>query len=258
MDTRRQVLAGYGGGAALPARIRPEGRRVPLPQAVPGDVRRTLGEALVSRRSVRSYLPRSTPAGALGHLLRAGLATVAENQGRDGAEDPRELLRSFGTAFDFYVLAYDVDGLEPGAWLVDFTAEELIEVRPGNHRQAMRDVFYGSPWTLTAGFTLVMVADFEQYQFRYRHERALRNLYIESGHLAQRLLLLGDTHGLGTLVTPAVRDGLIEELLGLDARRQATMYTLTMGPDPRHGSRRRPAGRDRRADDGTGATAGGA
>lgn len=34
VDTRRQVLAGYGGGAALPARIRPEGlprrRRPPL------------------------------------------------------------------------------------------------------------------------------------------------------------------------------------------------------------------------------------
>lgn len=240
VGTRRQVLSGYGGGAALPPRIRPDGRRVPLPAGTPGDAARTLGTALLARRSVRSYLPRPTPAGALADVLRTGLATVAANQRRTGADDPWELLRSFGTAFDFYVLTYTVDGLDPAAWFLDLLPEEpdLVEVRAGDHRHAMRDVFYGSPWPLTAACTLVMVADFEQYQFRYRHERALRNLYIESGHLAQRLLLRADTHGLGTLVTPAVRDGLIEELLGLDPVRQATIYTLTMGPDPRHGSGR--------------------
>ncbi|MEW1828902.1 SagB/ThcOx family dehydrogenase [Streptomyces sp. NPDC088196] len=241
VDTRREVLSGYGGGAQLPPRIRPEGRRVPLPDPLPGDGERSLGTALLTRRSVRSYLPRPTPAGALSAILRTGLAAVAANQRRTGEDDPRELLRSFGTAFDFYVLTYNVDGIDPGAWHLDLAPAEpeLTEIRPGDLRGAMRQVFYGSPWPLTAAFTLVMVADFEQYQFRYRHERALRNLYIESGHLAQRLLLLADTHGLGTLVTPAVRDGLIEDLLGLDPVRQATIYTLTMGPDPRHGTRTR-------------------
>ncbi|MET7390622.1 SagB/ThcOx family dehydrogenase [Streptomyces sp. NPDC005529] len=243
LTTRRRVLADYGG--VLPERIRPQGRRIPLPAEDPGAQDRTLGTALLARRSVRSYLPRPTPATSLAHLLRTGLSTVAANQQRTGEGDLRELLRSFGTAFDFYLLTYNVDGLDSGAWFLDLTGPTateankpidpaLIEVRAGNHRQAMRDIFYGSPWPLTAAFTLVMVADFEQYQFRYRHERALRNLYIESGHLAQRLLLLADSHGLGTLVTPAVRDSLIEELLGLDPVRQATIYTLTMGLDPRH------------------------
>jgi len=250
MATRRRLLTEYGGAAAVPPRIRPDGsRRVPLPEPVPGDPDRGLGAALLSRRSVRSYLPRPTPVGALSHILRTSLAKVAENQRRRGEEDPRDLLRSFGTAFDFYVLTYNVDGLDQAAWLLDLEAldapdadAELIEIRPGDHRPAMRDVFYGSPWPLTAAWTLVMVADFEQYQFRYRHERALRNLYIEAGHLAQRLLLLADTHGLGTLVTPAVRDGLIQDLLCLDPVRQATVYTLTMGPDPRRGSGRPGSG----------------
>lgn len=252
MDTRRRLLTAYGGAGALPPRLRPaRGRRVALPEPVAGEPARPLGAALLSRRSVRAYLPGPTPAGALSHLLRTGLAKVAENQRRRGEEDPRDLLRSFGTAFDFYVLTYNVDGIDPAAWLLDLDGRdpagpgrtpELIEVRPGDHRAAMREVFYGSPWPLTAAWTLVMVADFEQYQYRYRHERALRNLYIESGHLAQKLLLLADTHGLGTLVTPAVRDGLAEELLGLDPVRQATVYTLTMGPDPRRGSGRPGSG----------------
>jgi nitroreductase len=84
----------------------------------------------------------------------------------------------------------------------------------------------------TAAWTLVIVSDFAQYQWRYRHERALRHLYMATGRIAQRILVVGHTYGLGSLPTPAMHDLDCCDLLGIDAETHAPVYSLTMGPTP--------------------------
>jgi hypothetical protein len=107
-------------------------------------------------------------------------------------------------------------------------------VRPGNHREAMIGVLQGMRSPKTAAWTLGLVADFPRYQWRYRHEHALRRLYVEAGFVGQELLALGLAYNLGTLVTPAQKDSAYLDLHGLTADRYAPVYTLTMGLSRKH------------------------
>jgi nitroreductase len=75
--------------------------------------------------------------------------------------------------------------------------------------------------------------DVSQYQWRYRHERALRNLYIESGNLFQRVLVVATALRLSGLPTPAFSDETVAALLNLNSVRQFPVYSLTFGMDPR-------------------------
>ena len=54
-------------------------------------------------------------------------------------------------------------------------------------------------------------------------------LYLETGVLAQELIILVESYGLSTLVTPAQQDRPFLGLHGFTADRHAPMYTLTMG-----------------------------
>jgi SagB-type dehydrogenase family enzyme len=161
-------------------------------------------------------------------VLAHGLEDVRERR-RLQPGDNLDYLRTHGIAFDFHVVAYGVEGLEPGVYGYRVAQHELVLQRAGDFRQAMRSVLIGMKAPDTASWTLFMSADFLQYQWRYRHERALRHLYMTSGRLAQRLLVVAQAYRLGTLPTPATRDAETIELLQLDAFRQAPLYTLTMG-----------------------------
>jgi len=147
--------------------------------------------------------------------------------------DPVDYLSSFGTAFDFYVAVYSVDGVATGIHYYDPRQHEMTQIRSGPVRDTLSKAMFGIPAARTANFTVILCADFNQASWRYRHDRELRNLYIEAGYLGQRFILTGAAYGLATLVTPAIKDREVASLLSLDAVWQAPMYTITMGMDPR-------------------------
>jgi SagB-type dehydrogenase family enzyme len=132
-------------------------------------------------------------------------------------------------AFDFHLVVFSVAGLEPGIYRYRVAEHDLVHQSHDELRARMRSVLIGMKAPQTASWTLLVSADFAQYQWRYRHERALRHIYMASGRIAQRVLLVGHAYGLGTLPTPATRDFPTIELLQLDPTRQAPIYTLTMG-----------------------------
>jgi len=144
-------------------------------------------------------------------------------------DDPLSYLESYGAAWDLYLCIYSVAEIEAGSYYYDIVGHQLINVRPGDHRETMIDALQGLRVPATAAWTLGLMADFPRYQWRYRHEYALRKLYVEAGFIAQELLMLGMSYGLETLVTPAQKDTPYLELHGLSGDRYAPVYTLTMG-----------------------------
>lgn len=206
----------------------PEGSRVrlPVPEEPPD---RPLARLLVNRRSGRVYAPEPVPAGWLSGLLWFGLAAIRRRREATNDDRPLSYLDSFGSAWDFHVCAFAVDGLAPGAYRYDIRRHELVEVRSGDHRDAMAQILQGMWSPRTAAWTLGLVADFPRYQWRYRHEHGLRRLYLESGIIAQELTIIASAYGLSTLVTPAQQDSAYLDLHGLPNDRYAPVYTLTMG-----------------------------
>jgi SagB-type dehydrogenase family enzyme len=229
-DVRRSVLNKFlAEEGPPPARVVSKGPETALPGPLPLPTHFSLGDILMARRSVRLYLQRPVSTEILSSLLHYGLDDVRAGRTRE-IRDPLDYLQSHGVVFDVYLVIFRMSGLAPGVYRYDIPRHVLIQQREGDFQEEMKSILVGMKAPETATMTLFLTADFPQYQWRYRHERALRHVYMASGRLAQRLLLVGHAFGLGTLPTPATRDSETCALLQLDPTRQAPIYTLTMGP----------------------------
>lgn len=179
-------------------------------------------EVLLGRRTRRVF--DSVP------LEREVLAGVLKDFSRFlSTEDASE---GFLAAIETFAIFYAVEGLTPGVWSLTI-GEELAALRsPGDFRTDMSDLMCGMQAAMTAPVTIVLVADFPRRQRRFPYERALRELYVEVGRIAQWFILACEMRGLGCLITPATNDQVLTELLLLTGDR-APIYTITFG-------RRRP------------------
>jgi SagB-type dehydrogenase family enzyme len=201
--------------------------------AAPGSQK--LSQLLVDRRSGRSYVDTPVPVRVLSGLLQYGLADIRARRRAMSPEQPLSYLESFGSAWDFYVCVYNVEGVEPGVYRYDILSHELRSIRPGQHRQKMITCLQGMRSPSTAAWTVSLVADFPRYQWRYRHEHGLRRLYLEAGIIGQDLIILGSSYGLSSLISPAQSDRLHLDLHRLPRERYSPLTTLTMGRARRTG-----------------------
>jgi SagB-type dehydrogenase family enzyme len=241
---RREVLGGYLRHSRPPAPQAPDGPRLPLPvpSESPGALARSLGDVLASRRSVPRPGARPLPLSELGDLLWAALPRLRDSLAvaQDYERDPVALLTSLGCAFDLYLVAYDVTGLDPGVYRYLPVEHELIgrplDGAPGPEpatdtaalRELMRRVLIGQPAPLTAAASVCVVAEFERYQWRYRHERALRLLYIDAGRVMAYLQGTATAFGKSTHITPAARDSRAAEFFGYDPASRQLLYSLSL------------------------------
>ncbi|HVQ09447.1 MAG TPA: SagB/ThcOx family dehydrogenase [Allosphingosinicella sp.] len=229
-DVRRAVITEYLGEGEAPSRGSFDSLRVvELPEPSPLPAEMTVGQVLMARRSIRSYARVEASAQILSSVLWNGLANVRQRQQRV-PKTPIDYLRSYGIAFDFHLAVFDVASIEPGIYRYDILNHRLLEHRVGNFREEVTSLLVGMQSPMTASWTLVISADIPRYQWRYRHEHALRNLYIGSGRVAQLLILLGQAHGFGSVPTPAMLDSACGELFGMDPAKELPIYTITMGP----------------------------
>ena len=185
-------------------------------------------DILMNRRTTRKFSNRAITEASLACILERGLRRIRNTRER-AKKEKLGLLFSFGVAFEFYVAVFNVEDVEPGCYHVDISASRLVLV----HRESMRSDFYEAimrqPAVNTANFSVVMTAVWGQYQWRYRHERALRNLFIEAGRVAQYLIISAARHQCGTFVTPAIAESRMGRMLQIDNDLETALYTITIG-----------------------------
>jgi SagB-type dehydrogenase family enzyme len=198
---------------------------------------------LLARRTVREFSRRPVPFAELSRVLRGtwgwtgmfrgGLIEplLAKTSPSGGGLHPGEC----------YVLAWNVEGLAPGAYHYDIASDELRRLKRGDFRQQAVRAASGQKWVGQAAFLCVMTAVFARTLWKYRSENAYRTVWLDAGHLAQTFCLLATSRGLGPFTTAAIQDSFIEKLLGLDGIREFPVYLCGAGvPAPR--SRRRIRG----------------
>jgi SagB-type dehydrogenase family enzyme len=232
---RRAILTEYAQHSSPPTPTACTGNRLPLPRPAPDSERSAgLGEVLSRRRSMLRPPQRALELDDFGHLLWTGLhrvrhsLAIAERHSKDIAS----VLISLGSAFDFYVVAYDVTSLSPGVYRYLPLGHHLVCVRSipdaTQLRRDMRQVLIGQPAPLTAAATLAIVVDFERYQWRYRHERALRLLYVAAGQIMGHLVVAATACQKRTQLTPAADDYTACGLFELDPARHQLLYSLNL------------------------------
>ena len=188
-----------------------------------------LDQVIANRRSVGTFRSNKLDQETLATLLYHGASKIRECRRLSSSADPRKLLVSVGAAFDIYTVVFAVEGLDSGVYLYELEPPALSLKRLGDFREETRTALAGQPDPTNAAATILLVADFDRYQWRYRHERALRNLYLECGRLMQPLILTGTALGLRTGITPAIRDELVAPLLARDNGNWQALHTLTIG-----------------------------
>lgn len=182
----------------------------------------------MKRRSVGAFKPNTLGPETLSTLLYHGTRKIRECRRLSSGVDTESLLISVGSALDVYVLVYSVLDIRPGAYLYEMEPGSLSLKRSGDIRESIVGALAGQPDPTNAAATVLLVADFDRYQWRYRHERALRNLYVECGRLMQPLILMATALGLQTGITPAIRDHLVGAVLAREPGNWQALHTLTV------------------------------
>lgn len=137
--------------------------------------------------------------------------------------------KNFGSAFSYYLVVYNVEDMPQGIYYISMVRRKIFLVRKVSLKEEMKKVLWGMSAPITANYTLVMCVTPDVYAWRYRHDRAMRNLFVEAGRIMQMHINSALSLNIQGVVTPATRDEILSKILDLDADRTMPFYTATMG-----------------------------
>ncbi|GLW02612.1 thiopeptide-type bacteriocin biosynthesis protein [Streptomyces lavendulae] len=208
----------------------------PLPEV-------SLRSVLAVRASRRGRLTGPLDAPTLGSLLWHALAEssrsaqiLADGTERLFAHRPYPSAGALYTA-GVRLLVLDVAGVEPGTYACVPERRTLRRIGPAPTADELRPLstYTSRPATdpdwigvEEVPVVLGLYADLGVLRRRYGL-RALRLALLETGHLAQTLLLTASALGLGGTTLGGFHDDLAHELLGLDDLDQPLQYLLPLG-----------------------------
>ncbi|UCC91996.1 MAG: SagB/ThcOx family dehydrogenase [Candidatus Aenigmatarchaeota archaeon] len=164
-------------------------------------------EAIKSRRSRRSYSNESLSLGELSQLLWAaqGITSGYKRAAPSaGATYPLEI----------YVVAGDVEGLEPGVYHYIPSDHSIKMVSSGDKRSDLARSAMDQVWIQNAPAGLVFTAVYERTTGKYG-ERGIMYVHIEAGHAAQNVYLQSESLNLASVFVGAFSDDMVKQVLGI-------------------------------------------
>jgi SagB-type dehydrogenase family enzyme len=183
-----------------------------------------LESVIRSRVSERSFADDPMPLDALATLLRLGAGVI------DQGGVPRRAAPSAGGlyAVEIYPIALRVEGLEAGIYHYAVLDDdlELVHRIPGQEIMAgfMPPELYNSRPALVLVFSVI----FARVQAKYL-ERGYRFALLETGHIAQNILLTATALHLNSVPMGGFWDDPFNEFMGFDPTIEAVVYTLLVG-----------------------------
>lgn len=212
----------YWGQRPAPPKQFPGASVVALP-AAEGDVAPTgqLYDAVLQRRSVRDYSGRPLTLDQLSSLL----FMTAGHRRQGGRAIP-----SSGALYpiEVYVVVNAVDGLDRGLYHYGPHEHALHVIDQQDLRDRVVQQGLGQSFLGEAGVVLCLTLIPDRMRFRYRH-RSYRYGLLEAGHFGQNTYLTATAMGLGACAVGAFFDDDLNDMLGVDGRREAGVYLLAVG-----------------------------
>ncbi|KPW95030.1 MULTISPECIES: SagB/ThcOx family dehydrogenase [Pseudomonas syringae group] len=188
--------------------------------------------AALRRRSHRQFKALPLQSTELVEILSHSVSRLLEtlDVSRRLNESRMKYTKNFGAAFSIYVIVYNVVDLIPGVYFLDLEKQKFGLVKDGDFSQSMSRIIWGMVAPKTANYTMVLTATPSAYAWRYRHDKALRNLFIEAGRIMHMHLAACNEFNVQGVTTPATRDDELREILSVDlSSDEIPMYTATMG-----------------------------
>jgi len=213
-------IAAMCGGAILNQRLKNrqvlEEIALPPPQAK-GTM--SLEETLAKRRSIRQFASRSLSLAQIGQLMWAA----------QGITDPARGFRTAPSAGALYPL--EIYLVTPDGLYHYVPQGHLLErLRRDDPRKDLAAAGLDQEQIRQAALNIVIAAVVRRTEVKY-HERAMRYIFIEIGHVAENILLQATALGLGSVPIGAFDDGRVARLLGLSQGEEA-LYIISLGYPP--------------------------
>jgi len=199
---------------------------LPAPAAIavpPLDLR----TAIERRRSVRSYAREPLTLDELAFLLWCTQGVTRT----DGSRATFRTVPSAGArhAFETYLLANDVEGLDEGLYRYLALSHRLQQGRRDpTLALEIADACFDQTFIMRSGAVFLWVAVPYRMTWRYG-ERGYRDLHLDAGHVCQNLYLAADAVGCGVCAIAAFEDDAMNALLGIDGKDQFLCYLATVG-----------------------------
>jgi SagB-type dehydrogenase family enzyme len=125
-----------------------------------------------------------------------------------------------------YVISGRIPGLEPGVYHFNPLHFSLVKLREGDYRSSLADA--GSPDSQSAPFTLAFTSLAWRNAWKYE-ARSYRHWFWDSGVIAANLLATSNSAGLATTLELGFVDSEVDLLLGLEAKKEATVALAVVG-----------------------------
>ena len=183
----------------------------------------SVAQALEQRRSLREYADRAMTAEELAWVIH-GATGITSTQGYRTAPSAGALY-----PVETYVAVSRVEGIDPGVYHVDVRAQALEPVRSGSVAGDLMVAGLGQDFLRKAPVVLVLTGVFQRSRWKYR-ERHYRYVCWEGGHVAQNVYLAAESAGLGACMVGAFLDGMVNDLVRVDGRREAALGLIALGP----------------------------
>lgn len=132
-------------------------------------------------------------------------------------------------AFETYILANNVEGLQRGLYRFIATQHKLLEV---NLEQDITDRIVagclGQAFVAESAATFIWLADTYRMTWRYG-ERGYRYLHLDAGHVCQNLYLAAESINCGACAIAAFSDDDMNEILEADGEKRFVIYIGAVG-----------------------------
>ena len=182
-------------------------------------------EAIVARRSVRSYSEDSLSMAELSQILFAAQGIT----GRRGDFALRSAPSAGGTyPIEVYAFADRIEGLAPGIYHYVPEGHALELIKAGSHGKSLARACLGQSMPEEAALSLVLTAVPERTTSRYG-ERGIRYVHMEAGHVSQNVCLECASLGLGAVPIGAYDDRQLDRLIGIDGEEEIALYVNSIG-----------------------------
>ncbi len=202
----------------------PKAPKIELPNPKPTSM--TLFEALMQRRSKRSYTSDSLTLEELSALLFAAQG-VTKRRGK-------LLFRTAPSAgalypIELFIAVKRVKGLKPGLYHYSVRDHVLEFIREDG--KIIDKLYRSALWQRAvkdAAAVMIISAIVNRTRSKYG-ERGWRYVYMEAGHVSQNIYLMATALQLGTVAIGAFADDEVNSLLGLNGRDEITLYLQPVG-----------------------------
>jgi SagB-type dehydrogenase family enzyme len=205
-----------------------DARRVQLPH--PERLTMPLVEALVHRRSRRSYAGTSMSLGQLSSLVAYACGVTGFLAAYGYEKLPLRTFPSHGglQSSEIYVSAHRVEHVPVGIYHYHATDHALELIDESDRCRDLCTAAFNERAFESAAAVFLITGYYERLKWKYG-ERAYRFICIDSGFVCENFYLVSEALGLGACAISGFAQDRVEEIFGVDGKTEIGLVLLTVG-----------------------------